>query len=127
MITGNLQHGPLGVYKLTIIIPMMGKRQLVPQGVADVAPLKARVNHGRWVVDCECAGAELAWDEGVFMCLSCFNLEHGHKYRPVVFPKNRRAIELELMRRPVANRNWDIGETVAYLKADYAAHNGGVN
>tara|TARA_Y100000310_G_scaffold268882_1_gene281765 strand:- start:117 stop:500 length:384 start_codon:yes stop_codon:yes gene_type:complete len=126
MITANLQHGPLEAYKLNVIIPMMGKRGLVPQGMADVKPLQARVNHGRWVADCECAGAELANEEGQFMCLSCFNLELGHKYRPVIFPKNRQSIEVELMRRPVPNRNWNPGESLAFLKADYEAHNGGV-
>lgn len=125
MITANLQHGPLTAYKLNVIIPMMGKRGLVPQGLDDGPPLKARVNHGRWIVDCECAGAELAFEEGVFMCLSCFNLEHGHKYRLVVFPKNRKAIELLLMGRPVVNRNWELGESLALLKADNKLHGGG--
>ncbi|KKN16962.1 hypothetical protein LCGC14_0970790 [marine sediment metagenome] len=125
MITANLQYGPLEAYKLNVILPMMAKRRLVPQGVADVAPLKARVNHGRWLVDCECAGAELAFEEGLFICLSCFNLEHGHKYRPVIFPKHRKAIELALMSRPVVNRNWEPGESLAFLKADNERHGGG--
>lgn len=125
MITGNLQHGPYEAYRLATILPLMGKHRLMAPGVADMAPLKARVNHGRWVVDCECAGAELAFEEGLFMCLKCFNLKHNHRFLPVVFPRNRQTIETELMRRAIANRNWGVGETVADLQADYEAHNGG--
>ena len=118
MITANLQYSPLEVYKQKVIMPMMAKRRLVPLGMADVKPIQARVNHGRWIVDCECLGAELAFEEGEFMCLSCFNFELGHKYRKVVFPKNRKKIELLLIGRPVANRNWSPGESLAKLKAE---------
>ena len=118
MITANLYHGPLELYKQTTIIPMMARLGLVAQGIDDGPPLKARVNHGRWIVDCECNGAEFAWDEGFFMCQSCFNVGHGLKYRKSVFPKSRQKIELLLIGRPIVNRNWFPGESLAQLRAE---------
>lgn len=122
MITANMEVGPFEAYRIGTILPMMAKHQVRPQGVADGPPLKARVNHGRWVVDCECNGAELAFEEGLFMCLSCYNAGHRHQYRKAVFPKNRQAIELVLMARPIINRNWFPYETLAMLKAENAEH-----
>jgi len=122
MITANLHFShSLEVHKHITILPLMGKHQLKPMGV-DGQPLKARVNHGRWIVDCECLGAEFAWEEGIFMCLSCFNASHKHQYRPVIFPKNRKAIELLLLPRPVPYRNWYPGESLAKLKAENEQH-----
>ena len=123
MITGNLEFGmPWEAYRRLRVIPAMAKRLLPQSGVLNGPPLKARVNVGRWVVDCECNGAELAFDEGVFMCQSCFNAKHGHKYRQVIFPKNRPAIERVLLQRPEPNRNWRPGETVGQLTAENDAH-----
>ena len=39
----------------------------------DAPPLVAHVNHGFWIVDCECNGAEYAWEEGYMVCHSCLN------------------------------------------------------
>lgn len=90
----------------------------------DEEPLKAYVNHGRWVVKCECGGAEKAWEEGKFMCLSCLNSSHKHKYRVSVFPESRKTIEAILCRRPLMNRNWFPGETVAQLQKENKDHQG---
>ena len=123
MITGNIQFGmPWEAYKLTRIIPAMGKRLLPQNGISDADPVKARVNHGRWIVDCECKGAEFAFEEGLFMCQSCFNANRKHQYRRLIFPKNRKGIEMELIQRPEPNRNWYPGETITKLKAENAEH-----
>jgi len=47
----------------------------------------ARIDHGRWIADCECKGAEYV-DPGepVFFCLSCLNAAHNGRLRPVRFP-----------------------------------------
>lgn len=90
----------------------------------DEPPLQAYVNHGRWVVKCECRGAEKAWEEGLFMCLSCLNSGHKHKYRKVIFPKERAAIEAILIKRPLINRNWLPGETLAQLGKENKDHKG---
>lgn len=123
MITGNLYFGMTWeAYKRLNIIPVMAKRLLPEGGISDAPPIKVRVNHGRWLIDCECSGAELAFNESIFMCMACCNGNHKHQYRRLVFPKNRRGIEMELIQRPEPNRNWYPGETLAKLKADNELH-----
>jgi len=112
-------------YKQMVIIPAMMKRHLPitedTEGI-DGKPLCAYVNHGRWVVKCECGGAEKAWNEGYFMCQSCFNTFHGHKYRLSIFPEHRGQIEKLLIDRPLVNRNWKVGETLGQLLAENKNH-----
>ncbi len=123
MKTGNLHFGmSWEAYRLSVLVPAMGKRLLPQSGVNDVAPVKARVNHGRWIVDCECKGAEFAFNEGLFICQSCYNAGHKHQYRRLIFPKARKAIEMVLIQRPEPNRNWSPGEPVAKLYAENTAH-----
>jgi len=105
-----------------VVAPAMARRQLPQGGIDDGKPVKARVNHGRWIVDCACGGAELAFDEGLFMCQACMNGGHKHKYRHLVFPKNRPLIEAALIQRPEPNRNWWPGESLAQLKAENSQH-----
>lgn len=100
--------------------------------------IKARVNHGRWIADCPvCRGAEVVYPDREFVCRGV--IARGYHPRPgivnslsfkmalnlrmrtpewqpcifkavVEFPKNKRAIETALMRRPHADwRNWDWG------------------
>ena len=123
MITANLAfRQSLEEYKINFILPAMSRHQLSNPTISDSPPLKARVNYGNWIVDCECTGAEFAWEEGLFMCLSCFNAGHQHQFRRVIFPKSRKAIEKELLRRPVPNRNWYTTESLAMLKIENAVH-----
>jgi len=123
MITGNLNYGmPWPAFERLQVIPAMAKRLIKYAGLSNGPPLMARINHGRWVVDCECNGAELAFDEGIFMCQSCYNAGTRHQTRLVVFPKNRQAIETALLQRPEPNRNWYPGETVTKLLAENKAH-----
>lgn len=101
---------------------MMGILQSVPLAVDDSSPLNAYVNHGRWLVKCECGGCEYAWEEKLFMCQSCWNSGHKHKLRRVAFPLYRKAIEMMLAQRPLINRNWKPGETIDRLRKENREH-----
>lgn len=127
MITANLWFGmPLEAYKQERIFPDMARRLVKIEGVDMGPPLRALVNHGRWVVHCECGGAEFTWEEGLFMCRNCFNGEHKHRWRSSVFPKARAQIETVLMARPLDKRNWYLNETIAVLKHENDEHKGGL-
>ena len=110
-------------YRLMVIMPAMAKHGLL-QTIYDETslPMQAYVNHGRWVIKCECGGAEKAWEEGWFMCQSCFDAGHKHQYRRSVFPKDRLKIEKLLEIRPIPNRNWYPGETLSQLRAENREH-----
>jgi ribosomal protein L37AE/L43A len=92
----------------------------------------ARINHGRWLVNCAGCNSALVIDLGqpVFMCVECGNAGNGGKWFAVIVPGNRKAIEDELLNRPIngrnpaeaVNRNWEPGETVATLKQENADH-----
>ena len=123
MITGNLHYGmPWPAFVIAKIKPAMTKRLLPEGGIDTGPPVKARVNHGRWVWDCECNSAELAFDEGLGMCQNCYNAGLKHKYRNIIFPKGRKQIEEALLQRPEPNRNWYFGEPVAKLKDENKQH-----
>lgn len=68
-------------------------------------PVKARLDFGRWLADCECGGAE-AVDPGdpVFFCVSCGNERTSGKLRRVVFPSDYKQIEKDVMARPLKRR-----------------------
>ena len=126
MITGNLYFRKTPnweSYRRLVLIPELAQKMIREQGYDTKAtPLLAYVNHGNWAVKCECGGGEFAWNEGWMMCRSCLNAKHAHKYRPVVFPDDRERIELILMARPMDNRNWKVGESVADLQAENEIH-----
>lgn len=86
------------------------------------APVVAIVNGGRWIAPCECGGAEYVDAETrLFMCCSCFNTAHGHRWRLVELPDPTTAalVEKALLARPKAQtRNWRPAETVAQLLAE---------
>lgn len=89
----------------------------------DTEPVEAFVNKGNWLVVCpKCGGAEYAWEECFFFCCSCKNSYLGHKYRRLVFPEDRAAIEALLVVRPLANRNWTFKETVEDLEQENKEH-----
>ncbi len=86
-------------------------------------PVLAFVNKGRWIVVCpKCGGGEYAWEEGYYFCCSCLNSYMGHKFRRLVFPKQRVEIEELLIVRPLGNRNWFPKETLAGLKRENEDH-----
>jgi len=92
----------------------------------------ARINHGRWLVDCPGCNSALVIDlsEPVFMCVECANAGNEGKWFAVTVPTNRKAIETELLKRPwngrnpadAKNRNWEPGETVAMLEQENTDH-----
>ena len=92
----------------------------------------ARINHGRWLVDCAGCNSALVVDLGhsIFMCVECGNAANDGKWFRVIIPKNRKTIEAELLKRPwngrnpaeAVNRNWEPGETVATLKQENSDH-----
>jgi len=89
----------------------------------DMEPVKAFVNKGRWIVVCpHCGGGEYAWEEGYYFCCSCLNSYMKHKFRRLVFPKERSKIEALLSVRPLGNRNWTMKETVTDLTRENKIH-----
>jgi len=64
------------------------------------------------------------------MCVECGNASNDGKWFQVTVPSNRKAIEAELLKRPMngrnpaeaINRNWEPGETVAALKQENTDH-----
>jgi len=95
----------------------------------DAAPAEACVNalgqDVRWVALCpDCAGAEYVWwDDPRFYCVACQNASIGGRWRPVLLPDDRQAIEAALMARPdPSTRHCLPGETVDDLLAENAAY-----
>lgn len=89
----------------------------------ETEPLKAFVNRGKWLIICpHCGGGEKVWEEGLVMCHNCFNSYIGHKLRKTVFPEDREKIEELLLRRPLDNRNWELGETLEHLEEENEKH-----
>ena len=78
----------------------------------------ARINHGRWIVDCECNGAGFTCPKVKVAC--CFDC--GRVYLNVKFPRDAVKIERLLTERPMMNRNWRKGETVKTLIAENIEH-----
>jgi hypothetical protein len=97
-----------------------------------VGEVSARINHGRWIADCSGCNSALVVDLGqlAFMCVECGNSNNGGKWLKIILPKNRKAIETELLKRPcngrnpaeAVNRNWEPGETLATLKQENTDH-----
>lgn len=89
------------------------------------APLSAQVDAGRWLCICECGGAEHVDPvTRLFMCGSCFNVAHGHRWRLVELPdaQTTAVIETALLMRPQRDtRNWLADESVANLWAENVA------
>lgn len=83
----------------------------------------ARVDHGRWVVDCpSCSSAQYGCKtDHRFMCVECHNVTANGLWRPVIWPKNHEQIEKALAHRATANHHWRPGETIAQLEAENAA------
>src|SRR5689334_1373498 len=85
-------------------------------------PITAYVDHGRWLIDCECGAANMVQPDWILAgCLACGAI-HSH----VVIPSDRSEGEAVLNARPrEIQRNWWIhrGETVEQLQADNLARN----
>lgn len=84
----------------------MNKRFKLATPFVDCEPIgkhvKAEVNFGQWIANCECGGAESVYvKEPFFYCKTCGNYDNKGKPRPVKFPKNVEEIEKLLLKRPV--------------------------
>ncbi len=103
----------------------------------------ARLNHGRWIVDCPlptCSSATMvAKGRKTYRCpcpdtLVCVHpkprmVAHGKGERPecgqrwtIVWPDNLADIEALMRGRPGPNCNWEPGESLAMLRADNIEH-----
>lgn len=86
-------------------------RHGIPETPAD--PVYAYVNHGRWVADCHCNGAEVvAAGDQPMTCGSCGAVS------PVVFPPERDEVERLLSARPLPNQHWTLGQPIDHLIAE---------
>lgn len=125
MITANTWFNlPWRAWLKGRILPQARRHQVsIPEGIADVEPAVAHIARGAWLVRCpDCRGAEYAWEEGEFFCMSCLNGKVGHKIRPSAFPPERKEIEALLMVRPLMNRNWYHDESLADLEKENEEH-----
>lgn len=128
IITAERKHGHSDLRRIAARHPSStGDRAMPAQGVALEPTVLARVNDGRWIADCPdefCGGAEyVSFDSPFFFCCECRNAAVGHLPLPVTVPgvKLRGEIEAALLPRPVRNRQWLPGETVAKLRAENKA------
>lgn len=90
-----------------------------PEPMPDLT-LEARIDWGRWIVDCPyCHGAMAAFIEepSLFFCRKCKN-DGTYKPIEVKFPNEKAEIETLLEKRPKANQNWRVGETLEFLKQE---------
>lgn len=122
-------------YRSTKIAQALARRGMLALPVLtdvaeDAQPALARVNpydgQARWIADCpDCkVGAVYVWLEGphLMICLNCGNRDIGYRWRRVVVPENRKAIEVHLLARPDPDtRGWEPGEALAALRADNAS------
>jgi hypothetical protein len=73
-------------------------------------PVYARMNHARWLGECECGSAVMLFRQGPwFWCPTCANAGTGGKMRPISWPE---PAELERVNRDMATlpaglANWD--------------------
>ena len=131
IIDGPLNHGTTFAEHVRVFVGAFAARLgiVVPplQQVSDTPPLDARIDAGRWIVECpDCHDAQFIWPAEpapIFMCVTCFNVAVGGDWRLVAVPPNRAALERLLLFRPLPhNRNWRAGETVDTLRAENIAH-----
>lgn len=99
-----------------------GNRTLPTNAVAEVVPAIARVEHGRWIVDCPfCRGAEFFnATSGLFFCCGCRNAQVDNSYLAVLAPDAKTRAEIALVLCEDVDRdewrNWNPTETVDDLR-----------
>lgn len=78
------------------------RRVIPPEGVLPNEQVWARVNHGRWLVDCVCGSAQIVTPtDPRFACTEC-----GWGWVAVAFPADLVAVEASLEESPPHLRNW---------------------
>jgi hypothetical protein len=131
IIDGALNHGvDYAEHARTFIAAYARRAQITlppMDGISDTDPLAARVDAGRWIVECpDCHDAQYVWPdepEPLFMCVSCFNTRADGAWRRVAIPAERVAIEAMLLEREMPiTRGWVPGETADDLRAENVAH-----
>lgn len=98
--------------------PGVGFDRTPPSGAVAGVTILARVEFGRWIVDCPwCGGAELgSHADHLFFCCGCRNKTVGHAYARVEFPKHRVGLERVLLDLPENARHWRPGQTVGDVR-----------
>jgi len=106
----------------------------LPEPIGDntSGTIAARINHGRWLVDCSGCNSALVVDlsELVFMCVECGNAGNDGKWLRITISPNWKAIEYELLKRPwngrnpaeAQNRNWEPGENLGTIRQENIDH-----
>jgi len=94
--------------------------------------IKAKINHGRWIVDCEVPNCNCAvvcsMKTPFFLCPECNNFSNDGFWFSVEFPDNWIDIENVLVKRPAlkdfnaSNRNWFPSETLNDLMVENREH-----
>lgn len=86
----------------------------------DATETVARVNYGRWMVDCRCGSGALA--DPAFPEARCFYC--GAVIHPIRFPPMPDRVRLEqlLVVRPIEHRHWRPNESIESLADDNAEH-----
>lgn len=88
-------------------------------------PAVAFLQEGDWIAECPSGCGAAMWIEPgqPFMCAICWNVQIGGRWRMVVWPKDREAIESEILKRPIhVTGNWLPGETVEDLQRENTEH-----
>jgi len=118
--SGVADHGAETIIRL---LRAQGHRDELGRGVPDPAagpptgpPVTARLNHGRWIGDCNsrdatrnrtCLNAQLLHPgDPRFFCVECFNEAAGGAWRPVAWPPDRAVVESPLLALPAPEQNW---------------------
>jgi ribosomal protein L37AE/L43A len=97
----------------------------LPKMVTNKATVYARVDLGRWIVDCPwCKSAQHASREDHrFFCVECGNAAVNGAWVPVHWPHEWAEIEAILSVRPdKSNQWWSPGETLASLQSENDNH-----
>jgi hypothetical protein len=100
---------------------LRGVRWVAPPGTSDQVVVTARVDAGRWIVQCpSCPTAMwVTWRDPRFLCDGCGNAAHGGRWLHVAFPPNREECERVLAARPPVHQFWDPdSEDVAVLMGE---------
>jgi hypothetical protein len=95
-----------------------------PQGFAVGESVAAKVNSGRWIIQCRCGGAQLATPgQDRFFCIDCLNDYVGRQWVRVEWPASVAGIEAVLeARQDPHTQSWELGESVEDLQAENDAH-----
>lgn len=103
-----------------------GRLVAIPGGTAPGKRVEARVNHGRWLVECPtCAAAQVAsHGDRRFLCHGCLNAASGGKWIRVDWPPPPVIARVEelLDVRDVEHQNWTPDEPIEWLEAENERH-----